>query len=39
MVKNFERDVFISLGSVINFVVQIQARFKGADFRELLSAA
>lgn len=39
MVKDFERDVFVSLGAVIDFVVQIETRFKRADFRELLPAA
>ena len=39
MVKDFERDVFVSLGAVIDFVVEIKTRFKRTDFRKLFSAA
>lgn len=39
MVKDFERDVFVPLGAVINFVIEIKARFKRTDFRKLLSSA
>lgn len=39
MVKDFERDVFVSLRAVIDFVVEIETRFKRTDFRKLFSAA
>ena len=39
VVKDFERDVFVSLGAVIDFVVEIETRFKRTDFRKLFSAA
>ena len=39
MVKDFERDVFVSLGAVIDFVVEIETGFKRTDFRKLFSAA
>lgn len=39
MVKDFERDVFVSLGAVIDFVVEIETGFKRTDFRKLLSSA
>ncbi len=39
MVKDFERDVFVSLGAVIDFMIEIKTRFKRANFRKLFSAA
>ena len=39
MVKDFKRDVFVSLGAVIDFVVEIKTRFKRTDFRKLFPAA
>ena len=39
MVEDFKRDVFVSLGAVIDFVIEIETRFKRSDFRKLFSAA
>lgn len=39
MVKDFERNVFVSLGAVIDFVVEIKTRFERTDLRKLFPAA
>ena len=38
MVKDFERNVFVSLGAVTHFMVVIKTRFKRPDFRKLFPA-
>ncbi len=39
VVKDFERDVFVSLGAVIDFVVEIETRFLGKGLKVWLKTS